>query len=49
MELSYSSFQKEDKSDSLPLVIIHGLLGSKKNFESLAKAFSSKTERQVGI
>lgn len=47
VDLSYSSFQQHGKSDNQPLVMIHGMFGAKKNFESLAKAFSMNTNRQV--
>ena len=33
--------------DKSPLVVLHGLFGNKKNFESLSKAFSQKTGIQV--
>ncbi|KAL4223643.1 Alpha/beta hydrolase domain-containing protein 11 [Mactra antiquata] len=46
--LSYYSYEKKiaDSYEKQPLVILHGMMGSKQNWQSLAKAFG-KTGRKV--
>ncbi len=45
VKLAYSCFQASEESKGLPLLIIHGLFGSKNNWQSLAKTIS----RSAGI
>ena len=43
MKLAYASYQSTNNLSGLPpLVIIHGLFGSKRNWDSLSKAISRK-------
>ncbi|KAI8373977.1 Alpha/Beta hydrolase protein [Choanephora cucurbitarum] len=46
VELSFDKHAIKPSQDS-PLLICHGLFGSKKNWSSLAKAFSSRLSRDV--
>lgn len=43
----FQSASPQKRSDKAPMVIMHGLLGSKTNWKGLGKAISSKTGRQV--
>lgn len=46
VELSYNAYDKTNVSDSdkgLPLIIMHGLFGSKQNWRSLCKAIVERT------
>ncbi|XP_043910095.1 protein ABHD11 isoform X2 [Protopterus annectens] len=45
VELSYNVF--DGKNKQTPLVLLHGLFGSKSNFQSIAKAFVQRTGREV--
>jgi abhydrolase domain-containing protein 11 len=46
--LSYLEFPKDSNSDS-NLIVLHGLFGSKSNWNSLCKAFAAKTSPQRKI
>jgi len=50
IDLSFYAYEKETldsaKSQQLPLVLMHGLMGSKQNWQSLAKVFG-RTGRKV--
>lgn len=48
--MAYSSFQStkpEHISNQLPIIIMHGLMGSKTNWKSMGKAINAKTGRHV--
>ncbi|KAL0948501.1 hypothetical protein HGRIS_011064 [Hohenbuehelia grisea] len=47
VELSYDCHVSPDHSPSEPLVILHGLFGSKRNWTSLAKSFARELQRPV--
>lgn len=48
VDLAYSSYEFTDDTSSLPpLVILHGLLGSKNNWNSMSKAIHKTTGRKV--
>ncbi|XP_047490467.1 protein ABHD11-like isoform X1 [Penaeus chinensis] len=50
VDMAFTLFQSaspQKTSDKAPVVIMHGLLGSKTNWKGLGKAISSKTGRQV--
>lgn len=50
VDLAYASYEatSDSKDSSLPpLVILHGLLGSKNNWNSMSKAIHKKTGRKV--
>ncbi|XP_076041402.1 sn-1-specific diacylglycerol lipase ABHD11 isoform X2 [Oratosquilla oratoria] len=50
ISMAYNSFQStrpEQISDKPPIVIMHGLLGSKTNWKGLGKALNEKTGRHV--
>lgn len=50
VDLAYASYESTDIGyGSTPLVIMHGLLGSKNNWNSLSKAFHKKTIPQRKI
>ena len=51
IKLSYTIFDpKNGPNSSQPtMIILHGMFGSKKNFESLSKVFAMKTGFRVGI
>lgn len=46
VKLSYASYDAS-KSDKPPVIIMHGLFGSKNNWNTLAKAINQQTKRQV--
>lgn len=41
-DISYSVHEAEDQKDSIPVVLAHGALGNKKNFNTLAKRLSTE-------
>ncbi|CAH2093732.1 unnamed protein product [Euphydryas editha] len=48
VDLAYSSYESTDSTSPLPpLVILHGLLGSKNNWNSMSKAIHKTTGRKV--
>lgn len=49
VDLAYASYESTDDTDSSrpPLVILHGLLGSKNNWNSMSKAIHRTTGRKV--
>ena len=48
MRLAYDNFDTNAAGKDLPpLMILHGLFGSKRNFRELAKMFNKETGRQV--
>ncbi|XP_047538256.1 protein ABHD11-like [Vanessa atalanta] len=48
VDLAYSSYEYTDNTSAMPpLVILHGLLGSKNNWNSMSKAIHKKTGRKV--
>lgn len=48
MRLAYDNFDANAAGKDLPpLMILHGLFGSKRNFRELAKMFNKETGRQV--
>lgn len=49
VELAYASYESTSDGDSSrpPLVILHGLLGSKNNWNSMSKAIHKTTGRKV--
>ena len=52
VKLAYSSFEsannlEESLEEGSPIIIQHGLLGSRRNWNSLAKAIHAKTKRKV--
>ncbi|KAK7063012.1 hypothetical protein SK128_006039 [Halocaridina rubra] len=50
IDMAYASYQMTDPqkiSNESPIIIMHGLLGSKTNWKSLAKAINQKTGRVV--
>ena len=48
MRLAYDNFDANAAGKDLPpLMILHGLFGSKRNFRELAKMFNKETARQV--
>lgn len=50
VDLAYASYESTDISyGPTPLIIMHGLLGSKNNWNSLSKAFHQKTIPQRKI
>lgn len=45
VNLAYASFESTDsKKKAAPLIILHGLLGSKSNFSTICKSFQMKTK-----
>ncbi|XP_047490468.1 protein ABHD11-like isoform X2 [Penaeus chinensis] len=52
VDMAFTLFQSaspQKTSDKAPVVIMHGLLGSKTNWKGLGKAISSKTGRQPSV
>jgi len=48
VRLAYDNFDANAAGKDLPpLMILHGLFGSKRNFRELAKMFNKETGRQV--
>lgn len=51
VKLAYSSYESTDLNEingsKYPVVIMHGLLGSKNNWNSLSKAIHSRTKHKV--
>lgn len=50
VKLAYTSYEsiKENEQDAKgPIIIMHGLFGSKNNWNSLSKAIHQKTKRKV--
>jgi len=53
--LSYAVFNPQTSGATTsdvtgsPIVFLHGLFGSKRNWESIAKVLSTKLKRQVGL
>jgi len=45
--MAYSSYESTKAPSTCPLVIMHGLLGSKSNWRSLSKSLHAKTGRKV--
>jgi abhydrolase domain-containing protein 11 len=45
--MAYSSYESTKLPSTCPLVIMHGLLGSKSNWRSLSKSLHAKTGRKV--
>ena len=45
--ISYTVFETEDTKDATPIVLAHGALGNKKNFNTLAKRLSDELNRSV--
>lgn len=41
--------QPDNLSNAAPIIILHGFLGSKQNWRSLAKAIAQKSNRQVNF
>jgi abhydrolase domain-containing protein 11 len=44
---SYESTSSSNDADPAPLVVIHGLFGSKSNWNSLCKVYHHKTQRKI--
>ena len=52
VSLPHTEFYPSDSTDSTPVVFLHGLLGSKRNFASLAKSLGTQLDtkrRIVGV
>lgn len=51
LDLAYSSVEttksKSNEEPPEPIVILHGLFGSKQNWKSISKALHAKTNRKV--
>lgn len=48
VRLAYNSYETtQSGEDRSPLIIMHGLLGSKQNWNSVSKAIHAKTNRKV--
>lgn len=47
LDLDYSKVSAESSSNLPPLIICHGLFGSKQNWKSLARAFSKRLGTDV--
>lgn len=52
VKLAYSSYESTDvdstnNNQKCPVVIMHGLLGSKNNWNSLSKSIHSRTKKKV--
>lgn len=50
VKLAYTSYEsvKDNEQDAKdPIIIMHGLFGSKNNWNSLSKAIHEKTNRKV--
>lgn len=50
IKMAYNLYEEktEENNPLPPLIIMHGLFGSKNNFRSVARAVSSTTGRKVG-
>lgn len=48
--MAYTSYEltKDTDQQDYPIIIMHGLLGSKTNWNSLSKAIHNKTKKKVG-
>jgi len=46
---SYESIKKNDQNAKQPIIIMHGLFGSKNNWNTLSKSIHRKTKRKVII
>ena len=40
---------KESQNDDTPVLVIHGMLGSKKNWHSFCKSYNNQTGKRVRI
>lgn len=49
--MAYTSYEATDENSKsgYPVIIMHGLLGSKTNWSSLSKAIHHKTKRKVSF
>ncbi|CAB3369198.1 Hypothetical predicted protein [Cloeon dipterum] len=47
IQMAYSSYESTKVPSTCPLVVMHGLLGSKSNWRSLSKSLHAKTGRKV--
>ncbi|XP_047098779.1 protein ABHD11-like isoform X1 [Schistocerca piceifrons] len=47
VRLAYSIYSKEGRSSGSPVLIVHGLMGSRMNWNSVSKAIVSKINRNV--
>lgn len=47
VDLAYKIHGKPASVDSTPIVLLHGLLGSKKNWDSMSKRIASATQKTV--
>ncbi|CAH0394746.1 unnamed protein product [Bemisia tabaci] len=49
VKLAYTSYESTDPiiTNSTPVIILHGLLGSKSNWNSISKALYNKTNRKI--
>lgn len=48
--MSYSSYEStigDEKNNGPPIIIMHGLLGSRYNWNSIAKAILNRVKRKV--
>jgi fluoride ion exporter CrcB/FEX len=48
--LAHQSYEtKESQNEDTPVLIIHGMLGSKKNWHSFSKSYSEQTDKRVCV
>jgi abhydrolase domain-containing protein 11 len=47
VNLAYNVYDKFDSNPKTELIVLHGLFGSKSNWNSLSKAFNMKMSRKI--